>query len=298
MRLIGQNSVEVADAIREGDAGGRARRAPGRRRRAGHRAGRSATRSCTPRPTPSAPRTRSRPRRCCDARSSSTTPTTATPTRPAASSTSACSSSAAGSRRTSRSSTWPARCGWPRWASATRSSRAPRSTAACCPMACTRRRSPTRSTTRSPSRSSATAAVTRHARAALDRARTARRLRAPPHTISGGAGGSEPANRPGVDPAHGVVVGLAEVPPTGGAFDVLLRSGHTAPRTWRSTGTSSWPIRRWNRPIADTSSWSARTSSTVSRDRRQTMGRIPIRQPPDDLTGTRASPAARGGRPA
>ena len=121
MRLIGQNSVEVADAIREGtleaglvvlpvdddglevepvfrdevlyataDARARARR--------------------------------SRRRSCSTARSCSTTRTTATPTRRGASSTGACSSSAGGSRRTSRSSTSRARCGWRRSASATRSS--------------------------------------------------------------------------------------------------------------------------------------------------------------------------------
>ena len=59
MRLIGQNSVEVADAIREGDAGGRARRAAGRRRRARGRAGDPATRCSTRPPTPRGPPRRS-----------------------------------------------------------------------------------------------------------------------------------------------------------------------------------------------------------------------------------------------
>ena len=90
----------------------------------------SATRCSTRPPTPQrAARPVALAGRARRARWCSTTRTTATPTPPAASSTAACSRSAGGSRRTSRSSTSRARCGWRRSASATRSSPRPRSTA-------------------------------------------------------------------------------------------------------------------------------------------------------------------------
>ena len=179
MRLIGQNSVEVADAIREGtleaglvvlpvdDEGLEVE--PVFRDEVLYA---TADAARAARPVALA-------RRCSTARSCSTTPTTATPTRPAASSTAACSSSAAGSRRTSRSSTSRARCGWRRSASATRSSPGPRSTAASSRTGlhvdAVRGAALRHARGRQAARP---AALPRHPRAALDRARPPARVRA------------------------------------------------------------------------------------------------------------------------